>query len=462
MYHRAIVSVFDKTAPLRLLFGDIVCFLAGLYGMLFFRYLNLSVHTSRFPFVNIPTKQQYLDHLFPFILVFLASVIVFYIAGLYDYHTSIFKRRIGTAIISGQLWSALVAIALFYFVPFFGIAPKISLFLYVIISSILIIFWRLVVERLFVRQHDYPVMLFGSGKALSELQAELSNHQAAQFNVVDSSDMNVSSEEELRNKIQSVNSNILFIVIDFSHPKTEHLLPFLYSSMFKGVVIVDFTDLYEDIFQKVNLSSVSYEWLLEHVSRPRRPFYSFIKRSLDIAASSIGLILSLIFLPLVWIAIKLDDAGPTFIFQERLGLHKKIIRIAKYRSMTTDDRGVWVKEKDNRITRIGKILRTSRIDELPQLWSVFKGDLSLIGPRPDLVDLGKTLAEQIPYYDTRYVVEPGLSGWAQITQELPPQSLEETRERLAYDMYYVKHRSLFLDLSIMLKTVRTLLSRTGK
>ena len=130
--------------------------------------------------------------------------------------------------------------------------------------------------------------------------------------------------------------------------------------------------------------------------------------------------------------------------------------------MKSSDRGAWVMDNDKRITRVGSFLRKSRIDELPQLWNVLRGDISLIGPRPDIYDLGQELAHNIPYYTVRSTIKPGLSGWAQISQDLPPQSLEETKVRLAYDLYYVKNRSIVLDGQIIIKTIRTLLSRGGK
>jgi lipopolysaccharide/colanic/teichoic acid biosynthesis glycosyltransferase len=117
---------------------------------------------------------------------------------------------------------------------------------------------------------------------------------------------------------------------------------------------------------------------------------------------------------------------------------------------------------DPRITRFGRFLRKYSIDELPQLLNVVRGDISLIGPRPDLEAMGKDLAQRLPYYTVRNLIKPGLSGWAQIKQDIAPHSLEETRERLAYDLYYLKNRSFILDLTIALKTVKTLLSRTGK
>ena len=183
---------------------------------------------------------------------------------------------------------------------------------------------------------------------------------------------------------------------------------------------------------------------------------------MDIIVAGFAGIITLPIYTFVAFAIKMEDSGPVFIWQERIGKNGKIIRIPKFRSMKESDNGKWVTEGDDRITKTGKILRASRIDELPQLWSVIKGDLSLIGPRPDIKNLGMQLSKEIPYYNIRSIIKPGLSGWAQINQELPPHSLEETKMRLAYDFYYIKNRSLLLDIKIALKTIKTLLSRTGK
>ena len=129
--------------------------------------------------------------------------------------------------------------------------------------------------------------------------------------------------------------------------------------------------------------------------------------------------------------------------------------------MQRNEPGKWLSESDNRVTRVGRFLRKTRIDELPQALAVLKGDMSLIGPRADIAGLAERLEAEIPYYSVRNIIKPGLTGWAQINQEKPPQSLEETKIRLSYDLYYIKHRSLGLDLRIILRTLKTLASRVG-
>ena len=179
-----------------------------------------------------------------------------------------------------------------------------------------------------------------------------------------------------------------------------------------------------------------------------------------IAALVLGVI-SLVLYPFVIAAIKLEDGGPIFILQKRIGQYNKIITVCKFRSMKSNEDGVWINESDNPITKVGSVLRGMRIDEFPQLWNVIKGDMSLIGPRPDLAGLGARLSEEIAYYNIRNTIKPGLSGWAQIKQENIPQSIEDTKVRLAFDLYYVKNRSLMFDIKIALQTIKKLLSAAG-
>jgi lipopolysaccharide/colanic/teichoic acid biosynthesis glycosyltransferase len=192
--------------------------------------------------------------------------------------------------------------------------------------------------------------------------------------------------------------------------------------------------------------------------------YEAMKRVIDIVVALLVACVWLLLHPFVAFLIKREDGGPVFLSnQSRIGRHGKPIRLIKYRTMSQDDGGVWLKEKGNknRVTKIGYYLRKSRIDELPQVINVLKGEISLVGPRPDIVDLGKRMADEIPFYMIRYSVTPGLSGWAQTLQEKPPQSVEETKVRLMYDLFYIKNRSLLVDFVVLLRTIRTVLIRSG-
>jgi len=206
---------------------------------------------------------------------------------------------------------------------------------------------------------------------------------------------------------------------------------------------------------------------LENISPRKHRAYDLLRRVFDIALSLALGIVTLIFMPFVALAIRLEDKGPVFIRQKRIGEGGKTIEVPKFRSMQRGyENGVWIGETDNSVTRVGAFLRATRIDELPQIWSVLTGDIALIGPRPDMTGLGLRLMAEIPYYPIRSIVKPGITGWAQIKQDysygnLSPQSVEETKTRLAYDLYYIKNRSFSLDITIALRTIQTLLSRVG-
>ena len=180
------------------------------------------------------------------------------------------------------------------------------------------------------------------------------------------------------------------------------------------------------------------------------------------------MVITLVLVPFILIADRLEGPGPVFLRQERFGRYGKRITAYKFRSMEQDlpASSQWTNEGTNRVTKVGAFLRRTSLDEFPQFVNVLKGDISLVGPRNDIVGLGERLAAQLPYYNARYLVKPGITGWAQINQQyeqghLSPQSVEETKMRLAYDFYYLKHRSLGLDLVIALKTIKRMFFRVS-
>jgi exopolysaccharide biosynthesis polyprenyl glycosylphosphotransferase len=189
-----------------------------------------------------------------------------------------------------------------------------------------------------------------------------------------------------------------------------------------------------------------------------------VKRAFDLLLSCILALFSLPVMLLAALAVKLDSPGPALYSQIRTGKDGRPFRVFKFRSMfqNAEQGGArWASEGDPRITRVGRFLRTSRIDELPQLWNVLKGEMSLIGPRPERPEFDASLAEQIPHYQTRYRIKPGLSGWAQVMYPYGA-SVDDAREKLAYDLYYIKNCSALLDAWITLKTIKVVLFRKGR
>ena len=262
---------------------------------------------------------------------------------------------------------------------------------------------------------------------MRELKEEVNNNERYNLKFVFSIDTNemesIDFKEEVLDRVYS--ENISGIVIDLKDQGIGPVLPRLYNLIFSQVKFIDLYKVYEEIFDRVPLSLVGYNWFLENISFSSHVAYDFLKRLMDITISFALGVISLVLYPFVALAIKLGDGGPVFIVQERIGQGNRIMKLYKFRSMMKNDSGKWIPDnEENKVTKVGYHLRKTRIDELPQLWNVLKGDLSLIGPRPDIIDLGRKLAHEIPYYTVRNLIKPGLSGWAQIKQDTPPQSLE--------------------------------------
>jgi len=356
-------------------------------------------------------------------------------------------------------------VVFFYLIPSFGITPKTILFIYLLVSFLSILSWRLYGINFFSRRERQPALLIGSGEEMKELLAEVNGNDRYDLFFVSSIDVSdvdsISIQEDIITTVYS--NSIKIVAIDFSHEKISPLLPHLYNLIFSKVRFIDSHRIYEDIFDRIPLSLVTYSWFLENISISPNFSYDFLKRLMDFVLSLILGIVSLVFYPFVYFAVKLDDGGPIFISQNRVGRDGKIIRLYKFRSMSRNEMDL-NKGLGNKVTRVGNFIRKTRIDELPQLWNVLVGDISLIGPRPELPTGVAIYDKEIPYYNIRHLIAPGLSGWAQIHQENHPHHGAEvnlTREKLTYDIYYIKNRSFLLDIKIALKTIKSLLSREG-
>lgn len=406
-------------------------------------------------------------HFLPFSLLFLLWVLVFFIAGLYEQHTLLFQKRLPYRLLRSIAANALIAVLLFYFFPAFLITPRANLFLYLIVSSLLLFFWRLYGFALFGMREKENALLIGSGTEFQELSAELSGNAHYGVRLVSSVSLPRQPEttaaiEETLNRATAA-ERISLVIADLRADALEALVPRLYTLLFSGVKFADMYKVYEELFGRVPLSLLRYHWFLENIPATKRRAYDFLKRAMDVAISLPLFVFSLMWYPLVTIAIKLDDGGEAFIAQERVGEKGRLIRTYKFRSMLRNEENPTTRVT-NTVTRVGAFLRRTRLDELPQLWSVLRGEMSLIGPRPELPSLVSLYEREVPYYNIRHLIKPGLSGWAQIYHENHPHhqaDVSETKVKLSYDLYYIKHRSLWLDFKIALKTVKILLSRSG-
>jgi len=250
------------------------------------------------------------------------------------------------------------------------------------------------------------------------------------------------------------------VVVDLHQKLSPEWVRFLANCSLQGVPVYHAAVVFESLTGRVSLRHIS-EGAEEVFRTPS--FYPFIKRWLDILTVVLSAPLVVPLVLVTAVIVKIGSPGPAFFFQERVGQGGKVFRIVKLRTMRVDaesNGAEFARTDDDRIIPAGKWLRKFRLDELPQFWNVLKGEMSLIGPRPEQVPFVKKFVQEIPYYNYRHLVKPGITGWAQVMQGYAA-GKEETREKLEYDLYYVKHLTVWLDLLIAYKTIKTILTGFG-
>lgn len=260
-------------------------------------------------------------------------------------------------------------------------------------------------------------------------------------------------------------TNATMIVLLPDAPLDDEIAHELLEAKLHGVMVVDIRSFYEHVTQRLPLSQITDEWLLqtEGFSLNTRGSLRRLKRAFDVMLSISLLTLTAPVTLLAALIVRLESPGPVIYKQDRVGLHEKEFPVYKFRSMRQDaekNGAVWAAKDDPRVTRFGKIMRKTRIDELPQLWNVLKGDMSFIGPRPERMTFVKELKKTIPYYGMRHTVKPGLTGWAQVSYPYGA-SEEDARRKLEYDLYYIKNLSILMDIRILFKTVGVVLFPSG-
>jgi sugar transferase (PEP-CTERM system associated) len=232
----------------------------------------------------------------------------------------------------------------------------------------------------------------------------------------------------------------------------------------QGVKIEEATSWLEKISGKIEVENLYPSWMVFSDGFRRSAAFVFVRRILSVIISSIGLLLTLPLLPFIMLAVRFDSEGPVFYTQTRMGKAGRLFKVVKFRTMRHDAEAAtgpqWAGDQDPRVTRVGRFLRSSRLDEIPQLWCVLKGDMAFVGPRPERPEFIELLSQEIPYYGVRHMVRPGVTGWAQIKYKYGS-TIEDAREKLQYDLYYIKNASIGLDLLIMFQTVKTVLLRRG-
>ena len=449
------------TRKLVLLAGDVLSLYLALITVLFIRYRGAEGD------LLIP------QHALPFTILFLCWIVIFHVNGLYELrrirNDAVFLRRLGIAMAA----NAAIAVFVFYLVPLFGIQPRLNLFGVVAASVFYIFVWRTLARILLHAVRRESVLFLGVSDEAVELAEYLQVN--SQFGYRIHGLMRLPDEkaaitplpffehqDSLKEFIQK--ERVSLVVVSPALEKDPELLRPLIDVIKFGVAIRSLHRFYEEVMGKIPVSIITEGWFLENSFAAERRIFDRAKRLVDIVVGTIFLIplgvAVVIFGPLI----KMDSSGPIFYKQRRVGRYGREFVIYKFRSMVVDAEALgaaWASENDPRVTRFGKFLRKSRLDELPQVVSIIKGDLSFVGPRPERPEFVNQLRGMLKFYDVRHIVVPGLAGWAQINFPYGA-SVEDALAKLQYDLFYVKNRSIALDLTILLKTIVVLLSHQGR
>lgn len=447
----------ERTRELFLLIaGDTLVFVVALWLTLLVRYLD------------IPSLELFSDHLGPFLLISGLWLFIFFSAGLYDKHTLLLKKLLATRILYAQVLNVVCAGVVFFIFPF-GITPMTNLVIYLLISSGLMAWWRLALVPKCSPKTKHRAIIIADGPAAVALVDEINNNDRYNYyfvRIIDEATLERTSDFEQKLKILIEKERIDIIVADARGKRIREFLPVLFNLSFLqfAITFLDFNRLYEDTFDRVPLNNITYDWFISNMSQSQRVIYDVAKRAIDVAGALVLLLPAALVTPLVALAIKLEDRGPLLYTTVRVGQYNRPITIYKFRTKNGVDSGAAALKSVLVDTRVGTFLRKTRIDELPQLINVLLGDLSFIGPRPEMPALANVYATEIPYYNTRHFLKPGLSGWAQINDHDAPRGgvdVPRTTSKLSYDLYYLARRSFLLDIQIALKTISTILRRTG-
>ena len=360
-----------------------------------------------------------------------------------------------------------------FYLFFSSITPRGFLILYSFLSFLLLILWRFFYTIIANKKKGLLSILFiGYDSVLEDIISYLAKDNYFKYKVIGVFEKDPQLQKKFSNRKKLLkNKSLLFKKIAEEHPDIIVLSDdramdsSIKTELFEFVGVHQFMllhDFYEIILRKIPIGSIHDTWILSNIDLSSKQHFFFLKRVFDIIFSFS--ILCIIFVPciIVAIAIKLDSKGPVFFRQVREGRGGKRFSIIKFRTMKEDGNTFTPTEKkDVRITRLGTFLRKTRIDEFPQFINVLKGDMSIIGPRPERPELSSTLENQVPFYKQRLVLRPGITGWDQVSGEYHSPSIEDTYKKMQSDLYYIKNCSVLLDLSILSKTITTIFLREG-
>jgi exopolysaccharide biosynthesis polyprenyl glycosylphosphotransferase len=455
-------NISERKVLLR--FFDIVSIVAVLYFV---------SSTFDFDYITI-TKENW-----RWVVVLVLYISIFgTIFELYDLQKSSKLEKISTSII----FTVSLTVLFYFLTPFLTpVLPENRLqILYFYFAILIALFiWRITYLTFIVSPRFYrKVLIVGE---ISNIQIIVEAFKNADPNYKIVGFINCESIKSKKNKLnhiveyspkqiyQVVKDEAITEIVIASY-NSDSITPEIYKDLITllegGFSIKEYTQVYEDMTQRVPVEFVGkdfYKYFPFSRSNQNK-LYLFFQRLFDILISILGILIGILFVPVILIGNLIGNRGPLFYIQERIGKNGNLFSIIKYRTMVKNAENsgaVWAKKNDSRITPFGKFLRNTRLDESPQFLNIVKGDMSLIGPRPERPYFVKQLSHILPFYETRHIVKPGLTGWAQVKTRYGS-SVDDSLLKLQYDLYYIKHRSFFLDVNILIKTLSTVIFYRGQ
>lgn len=451
--------IFTKIKQIILLFGDIALLFFSLYLTLYIRFSQAYI------------GRNWQMHFYPFVFIYFIWVAVFYSQNLYNLNFAKNNLFFFKTLFESFIINILITSFFFYFTPFFGIAPKTNLFLDAIIAGVLLFLWRALFNILMAKYiFKNRIVFLGYSKEVKELicafknEPQLGYETAGVVNNESIGDPEIKqlSAEEMTEGIKKMEINT--VAIHYGGNIDKETNSKLYRLIFSNITFVNLLKLYEEITGKLPIETLTEGWFLNNLQESEKKIYDRLKIVTDyILAAALGAVLAIIFLPVAFLML-VTNGRPIFYTQTRVGKNGKTFKIYKFRTMIKDAESAgaqFADKNDSRITAFGKFLRRTRVDELPQVVNVLKGEMSFIGPRPERPEFVEELTQKMPFYPLRHLAKPGLTGWAQINFPYAG-NIEENIKKLQYDIYYIKNRSLLLDVATVLKTFNIVIRFRGR
>ncbi len=411
------------------------------------------------------------------LLIAAACQLCLYYADLYDVRNIKDRRELFVRSLQALGATSFILAAIYFWLPDVMIGRGVFLISAAFVMTV-IIGWRVVYQ--FTARYAGPrerLLLIGTSQAAIELARELHDRRedlgAEICGFIDSEPAAVAADVFDPGVIGGFDDipaivrdrQVDRVVVSLADARGKLPMEKLLDMKLAGVTFDHLATVYEEYTGKIAVENLRPSWLIFSSGFKKTPWLTAAKRAGDFTASAVGLVLTLPLMFLAALAVKLTSAGPAIYKQSRVGQHGRVFTIYKFRSMRADAEAetgaVWAKAgKDPRVTPVGRLLRRARLDELPQLWNVLRGDMSFVGPRPERPEFVGELTRLIPFYGLRHVLKPGVTGWAQIRYTYGS-SVEDAMQKLQYDLFYIKNLSLALDLYIILDTLKTVIVRRG-